>query len=244
MKPIRQRIAVRVAQLRRALLARQETARVRELRRLEQDFLPPLLEIQDSPPSPHKRMVLWSLLLLLFIALLWSWFGRINVVATEAGRFIPNSRLQVVQPSQTGVVKAIRVRVGQQVRAGDSLVELDAESLAASQAAVEQNVSLNELKQRRLAGQLANQSPDQAGPDADAGEADATQRGLWRAELDAYRSQQRSAAATVREAAAELAAGEALLAGQRHAIAIADEQVASAKLLADLGAIARNDYLQ
>lgn len=230
-----------LGRFRQALHSRRETARQRTLRRLEQDFLPPLLEIQDSPPSPSKRLVLWSLLLLLLIALLWSWFGHINVVASAAGRFIPNGRLQVVQPQQIGVVKAIRVRAGQEVAAGDTLVELDAEPLAASQTAVAQNADLNALKQHRLAGQLANRRP---GGDPAASAAAATERALWQAELEAYRSQQRSAAAAAREAEAELAAAEALLAGQVHAVGIAEEQAAGAKALAEIGAIARNDYLQ
>ncbi|NTV95729.1 MAG: HlyD family type I secretion periplasmic adaptor subunit [Thiobacillus sp.] len=231
------RLAAWLARLRLALAEGREAARVSELHQLEQDFLPPLLEIQDSPPSPRKRMVLWSLLALLLIALIWSWFGRINVVATATGRFIPNGRLQVVQPMQAGVVQAIRVQVGQQVRAGDTLVELDAEPLAASQVAVDQNVALNERRQSRLAGQLANLDPDGAATDP-------TQRGLWQAELEAHQSQLLVAAAAVREAAADLAAGEALLASQKQAVAIAEEQMADAKILAEMGAIARNEYLQ
>ncbi|TCJ16321.1 HlyD family type I secretion periplasmic adaptor subunit [Parasulfuritortus cantonensis] len=237
MTTLRKRLAARLEHLRRALLEGREAARVRELRRLEQDFLPPLLEIQDTPPSPHKRMVLWALLALLSLALLWSWLGRVSVVATAAGRFIPNGRLQVVQPLELGVVKAIRVQAGQQVRAGDTLVELDTEALDASQAAVAGNLELNEARQRRLAGQLAGRAPD-------AGLADAGERGLWQAELDAHRNQVAIARAAVREAEADLAAGEAMLANLANAVAIADSQVADAKALADLGALARNDYLR
>lgn len=225
-----------------ALREYREAVRLRDLRRLEQDFLPPLLEIQDTPPTPHKRMVLWSLLLLLVIALAWSSVARIDVVATASGRFVPDGRLKVVQPAQPGVVRAILVEAGQLVHAGDTLLELDAEPLVASREAVEQHLGLNEFKQRRLAGQLAGRAPDR--DEATVSGADITQRGIWRAELDAHRSQLRNAAAAVREAQADLAAAEELLPRQQHALAIAEEQAANARVLADLGALARNDYLQ
>ncbi|MDD3530629.1 MAG: HlyD family type I secretion periplasmic adaptor subunit [Gallionellaceae bacterium] len=240
MNTAQNRTGGRYARLREAARAYREQSRVRELRRLEQDFLPPLLEIQDSPPSPNKRLVLWSLLMLLVVAMLWSWFGHINVVATTTGRFLPDGRLQVVQPMQMGVVKSILVQPGQEVRAGDILVELDAGPLAASKSSLEQNVDLNEQKRRRLAGQLANRRPDGRA----ASEVDATQRNLWQAEMDAYHSQQQAAAATVREIEAEIVAGEALLASQGHALAIAEEQTENARALAEIGAIARHDYLQ
>ncbi|UCV13838.1 HlyD family type I secretion periplasmic adaptor subunit [Quatrionicoccus australiensis] len=240
MKSIRQITTGWPARLRLAYQRRREQQRVRALQRLEQDFLPPLLEIQDIPPSPHKRLVLWSLLLLLLIALLWSYFGHINVVATAGGRFIPDGRLQVVQPLQIGVVKAIRVKVGEQVKAGDTLIELDTEPLEASEIAVQKNIVQNEFRQRRLREQLAGHKPDPSTAD----ESDATQRNLWRAEMDAYHSQLRIAKASTQEAAAELAAGAALLSHKEHSVNIADEQVANSKILAEMGAIARNEYLQ
>lgn len=237
MTSIKRRLGAWFARLRHAVGNGREAARVSELRQLERDFLPPLLEIQDSPPSPNKRMVLWSLLALLLLALLWSWFGRVNVVASAAGRFIPNGRLQVVEPMQAGVVRAIRVQVGQRVRAGEALVELDRNPVAASQTALEENLALNDSMRSRLAGQLGDRDPDGS-------LADATEQGLWQAELESHRSQLVAAAAAVREAAADLAAGEAMLASQRRALAIAEDQAANARVLADMGAIAQYDYLQ
>jgi hemolysin D len=46
-------------------------------------------------------------------------------VATAAGKIIPSGRTKIIQPFETGVVRAIHVRDGQSVKAGDVLVELD-----------------------------------------------------------------------------------------------------------------------
>ena len=51
--------------------------------------------------------------------------GSVDIVATAPGKIIPTGRTKVIQPFETGVVRAIHVRDGQSVKAGDLLVELD-----------------------------------------------------------------------------------------------------------------------
>ena len=65
------------------------------------------------------------------IAVLWAIFGRIDVVATALGKIMPNDRTKVIQPMETAVVKAIHVRDGQAVQAGQVLIELDATTATA-----------------------------------------------------------------------------------------------------------------
>jgi hemolysin D len=59
------------------------------------------------------------------VALAWACSGRVNIVATAPGKIIPSGRTKVVQPFETGVVRAIHVRDGQGVKAGEVLIELD-----------------------------------------------------------------------------------------------------------------------
>ena len=49
------------------------------------DFSPPLLRLQDSPPNPLGRRVLWLLLLLLASLLVWAIVGRLDIVAVAEG---------------------------------------------------------------------------------------------------------------------------------------------------------------
>jgi hypothetical protein len=60
--------------------------RSRELTALEREFLPPLLEIQETPPSPLQRWVLWSIIALV-VALI------IRPGATRASRLQAPGRL-------------------------------------------------------------------------------------------------------------------------------------------------------
>ncbi|WP_300302447.1 HlyD family type I secretion periplasmic adaptor subunit [Ferrovibrio sp.] len=100
-------------------------------RRDEIDFLPAALEVLETPASPTARITLLALTALLVIGLAWSFIGRLDVVAIADGRTIPAGKTKVIQPLETGVVRAIHVRDGQSVKTGDVLVELDPTSAGA-----------------------------------------------------------------------------------------------------------------
>jgi multidrug efflux pump subunit AcrA (membrane-fusion protein) len=56
---------------------------------------------------------------------LWATVGKISIVATAPGKFIPDGRVKEVQPLESSIVKAIHVKEGQRVQQGDLLLELD-----------------------------------------------------------------------------------------------------------------------
>jgi hemolysin D len=97
--------------------------KVRE--REELAFLPAALEVVETPPSPTGRAIGATLIALFLLALIWSIFGSVDIVATATGRIIPTGHSKVIQPFETGVVRAIHVADGQSVNAGDVLIELD-----------------------------------------------------------------------------------------------------------------------
>jgi hemolysin D len=99
----------------------------RQFRRSEHElaFLPAALEITETPPSPIGRAIGATVIALFCLALVWASVGSVDIVATAPGKIIPSGRTKVIQPFETGVVRAIHVRDGQSVRAGDVLIELD-----------------------------------------------------------------------------------------------------------------------
>jgi hemolysin D len=82
------------------------------------DFALGLIGLQQTPPSPLPRMVLRGLMLLLLAMLIWSYFGRLDVVAVAEGKLVPVSYLKIVQPSEAGIVREIAIKEGQTVQAG------------------------------------------------------------------------------------------------------------------------------
>ena len=92
----------------------------------EREFLPAALEILETPPSPTGRLLAFIIGAFFVIAVLWSLFGKVDVLATAPGRVLPAGKIKVVQPLDPGMVKAIHVQDGDHVTAGQLLIELDA----------------------------------------------------------------------------------------------------------------------
>jgi hemolysin D len=91
----------------------------------ELEFLPAVVEVQESPPSPAGRAVAWTIITLLALGLLWATFGHIDIIAVAQGKIVPSGHSKVIQPLETGVVKAIHVRDGSRVKQGELLIEID-----------------------------------------------------------------------------------------------------------------------
>ncbi len=92
----------------------------------ERAFLPAALSLQETPPHPAPRRTALAICALFSFGLLWACLGEIDVVAVASGRIIVSERSKLVQPLETAVVRAIHVRDGDQVQAGQPLVALDA----------------------------------------------------------------------------------------------------------------------
>src|SRR6266568_8824035 len=94
-------------------------------------FLPAALEIVETPPSPVGRAIGATIIAVFVLALAWACLGTVDIVATAPGKIIPSGRTKTIQPFETGVVRAIYVRDGQIVAAGERLIDLDATVSAA-----------------------------------------------------------------------------------------------------------------
>lgn len=98
---------------------------------VERQFMPAALEILETPPSPLGRMMSLVICAFALLALIWAAQGRIDIVAVAAGKIVTRARTQVVQVAETGVVKGIFVQPGQSVKQGESLIQLDTETIEA-----------------------------------------------------------------------------------------------------------------
>ena len=132
------------------------------------EFLPAVLEIQQTPPSPIGRALIWTIVAAFTAAVLWASFGRIDIVATAQGKIIPSGYSKIVQPYETGVIAAIHVQDGQTVQRGDVLIELDATLNRADRdrASNEQRAANVDAARLRalIKGQSALVVPDDADP--------------------------------------------------------------------------------
>jgi hemolysin D len=128
-----------------------------EIRRREQEiaFLPAALEITERPPSPAGRATGASIIAVFCVALAWASLGKVDIVTTSTGKIVPGGRTKLIQPFETGVVRAIHVRDGQTVKAGDVLVELDPTMTGADEERQKSDLVGAELDVARLQAALA-----------------------------------------------------------------------------------------
>jgi len=119
----------------------------------DREFLPAAVEIVETPPSPAKTAMMFTICAFAAAVLAWCWFGRIDIYATARGKIEPAGHAKVVQPLDSGKVAAIKVQEGQSVREGDVILVLDASEAEAEIAADAQarNAKLAEALRREAA---------------------------------------------------------------------------------------------
>lgn len=124
----------------------------------ESDFLPAALEVVETPPNPLGRIILWVLVAFVTLAILWSFIAKVDVVAVAPGKVVAAGRNKLVQAAEGGVVRAIHVRDGQQVRRGQALVTLDPTATGADQAQALANLQTAQVNAARSRALLAGMS--------------------------------------------------------------------------------------
>ena len=124
-------------------------------------FLPAALEIVETPPSPFGRAIGATIIALFVLVLIWAIFGHVDIVASASGKVVPNGRVKLIQPFETGVVRAIHVRDSQRVKAGDVLIELDPTMTTAEQEHIRSDLIAAELDVARLRAALSDNDDPQ-----------------------------------------------------------------------------------
>ena len=127
-----------------------------ERRADELAFLPAALEIVETPPSPIGRATAFTIGAVFVVALAWACIGTVDIVAVAPGKIIPSGRTKTIQPFETGVVRAIEIRDGQSVKAGDVLIELDPTMSTAEEEHIKNDLMAARLDVARLRAGLSD----------------------------------------------------------------------------------------
>jgi len=220
-----------------------ERARSRSVLRTEEtDFLPAALEVVERPVSPTARVTAWALLGLLVVALLWLFLGRVDVVASAPGRLVPADDVKLIQPGSGGIVRAILVRDGQSVRAGQPLVELDptvSDADAAQAGKALETAQLDAARLRAILSALDGQGLRFTPPAGTTAEVAATQAALARAQLAEIQAGSQTRAADTESARAARAEAQIQAAKLSETLPLLDEQIAANETLLAKGYVSK-----
>jgi hemolysin D len=216
----------------------------------EVQFLPAALALQEQPVHPAPRYIQWTIMVFAALTLLWACVGEIDVVATASGKIVPSGKSKIIQPSEVAVVKAIHVYDGQQVKAGDLLIELDtsmtgadvqrlnSDLLAARVDSARAQALLDAIQHNRAPASLA-----QLIPQASAEQQLAAQRWLQGQYLELQSNLEQSAAA-IEQRSAEIQAAQSTVASLELSLPITRELAADYKRLLERQFVAKHAYLE
>ncbi|MBQ7493673.1 MAG: biotin/lipoyl-binding protein, partial [Selenomonadaceae bacterium] len=215
-----------------------------EERKKETEFLPAILEVTETPPSPTGRLIMWSILLLVVVALAWSILGHINEVAVAAGKVIPSGQIKTIQVKNKGIVKEINVEEGQLVQEGDVLVVLDPTTTSADYDSLKKRAAYYKLDIKRLTAELTQQ-PFVPEEDPDLDEHDlAAEMALYQSRTSDYRTQRQSRQDVIDQRIAKLQATQASYEKYAEVLAIAQEKEARLIELSEQNAISQFQLLE
>ena len=133
---------------------RRDRKRSREAETMALEFSPSLLRLQDAPPGPLGRSVLYTLLTLLAALLAWAAWGQLDIVAVAQGKLVPESFLKIVQPAEAGIVRQILVKEGEAVRTGQVLMRMDSVAAEADGKTLELDRRRKAMTLRRLDAEI------------------------------------------------------------------------------------------
>lgn len=217
----------------------------------EAQFLPAALALQETPLSPAPRVAMWAIIGFAILAVIWAMVGRIDIVATAQGRVIPDAGIKLVQPIETATVRAIHVREGQSVRAGESLIDLDATVAVADRTRLSGEVADARLQVARAKALLsaldsgkapvlgAVQSP--AGPLSGAKQAEAQQ--LLSSLYQEYLARQSRLDAELSRIDAEMQSTQEAVRKFEMTLPMAERRAQDFKDLVDENFVSRHGYL-
>lgn len=114
------------------------------------------------PPPPAdiavtraSQYLLWTIAALTGSLVAWAALATVDEVATATGKVIPSRQLQIVSNLEGGSVKAILVRAGEQVRAGQPLLRLDNTAFTADFGKTSETVNAMTARASRLTAEVS-----------------------------------------------------------------------------------------
>lgn len=210
----------------------------------ETEFLPAILEVTETPPSPVGRMVMWTILALLVIGIVWAFVGSIDEVAVATGKVVPTGQVKTIQTKNKGIVKQIYVKEGDHVKAGDKLIELDPTSTGADLDSLKKRAAYFQMDIDRLTAEL-NGTPfvPVVSPDLDPKDI-AAQQALYQSRVNQNRAERQASQMAVSQKQAALQSEQVNYEKYAGVLEIAQEKESRLQELVKENAIAEFQLLE
>jgi adhesin transport system membrane fusion protein len=213
------------------------------MRALDGTFANDVHAAMDVQGGRSPLPLLTAILLALLAAGVWAHFAILDEVTRGQGRVIPSSHVQVVQPLEGGIVKAIEVREGQRVEKGTPLVRLDDTNFSSSHGELQQKHMALAARRARLIAETEGLEPkfDDLGIEPDIA---ANERVLFQARRSAFTQELSLARQQLTQRSLELQEAEVKLEEMKATIVFTHKELELARNLERQGAFPQMNLLK
>lgn len=215
----------------------------------------PAADVQDVLPTDTKkpiRLGFWVLIVGFGLFLIWAAFAPLDEGVATTATVAIETRRKTIQHLTGGVVKNVAVKEGEQVKAGDVLVELEDATTRASYESIRQNYMAQRAAESRLLAEQLERPAIVFHPDLVAAAAKdplvrqhiTTQTQLFQARRAALQAELSGINELIQGYEAQIAGQNALLEGKKAQAGFQAEQLKNVSELAREGYAPRNQALQ
>ncbi len=201
--------------------------------------------IAGRHPLPTWRTAAWIIMAAVAAFLSWAYFARLDEVAVAPGEVVPKGKVKVIQHLEGGIIRAIHVREGDIVTAGDPLLSLDLGTTAVNREELRARFDGELLRRARLIAEVGGAEPDLPAEPA------ARQPALAAAEREAFNARQRELQsalgvldARIEQRTLQVHELEARLAAVERSLALARERLGMSASLLSQKLTARMEHLE
>lgn len=202
-------------------------------------------QLVSRTPLRGWRLTGWCVIVAICAIAAWAYFSKLERVASAEGAVVPQGQVKVIQHLEGGIIKDIRVKEGDAVKAGDVLLQLDTGIVGSTQA--ESQIDLDGLILTR-----ARLEAEATGNELSFPEIEAERRpDLVLAERQAYDGNRRSTESTLavledrlQQQQHNVAQLQAELRAAQNNQALAEERFRMAEELVKDGLLPRLEYVQ
>ncbi len=204
-------------------------------------FQPDAVVIEEAPVPLSAHAVLYTILVLLAVAILWSIFGSLDRIVVAPGKIATRTPMVVMQPFTTSRILQINVKAGDHVRKGQVLVRFDPAFAQADVASLQHKVETLTAQIARLDAELAGKHfVAQLGDGVER----LTQVQIFDQEVSDYEAEVKQRESRLRQIDSQIHVDETVLPGIRSQLEMARRVVAIQQRLRAEAAAAELDVMR
>ncbi|MEM6650492.1 MAG: HlyD family type I secretion periplasmic adaptor subunit [Pseudomonadota bacterium] len=202
------------------------------------------IELEEGAPPAIFKNALYVISILLIGLVLWSSIAQVREISSAPGEISPSSAIRKVAHLEGGIVDNINVKLGTQIRKGDTLMSLRPESADGGFSQIAARQADLRIRTERLSAQANGRAPNFDAFSAQWPSLVSEQRTLFEAAEEQHFLDMQSYMEREASAKAELQGAIAALKESKELVGLAQEQLSIQNDLIEGGFTSRQAFLE